>query len=361
MWVAWWAGCGPGTAGVDWDATTSSDAGEDVLVGVFLLGTNETDGALLRAVHPVGSTLRIRALPRAGQGRASSWSARSLDEDVVLVRQQEASSSALELRLAFAAEGDTELAVIDGAGTVLDTEQLVVREAVGADVSSWEDARRGEARPLDVLHVVEGTSATFVVMWRTSDGAPMSGGDVLAVDGPASLAPEAGFDGVNEILRVSPGEGTRGTHVLTLSAVDREVRTVDVVVHGRDEVDEVALELGPARVSSRTGGFVDGTVFSVVRAGDEVMNGAEVSFTWPGGQGEGDTLDFAASAGPETEVEACFDEVCNTFPLPAGVVAVRDEEADLSDGGSCGCAQGGGAPVGWAVAGLLAVARRRRR
>jgi MYXO-CTERM domain-containing protein len=243
---------------------------------------------------------------------------------------------------------------------VLDTEQLLVREAVGADVLSWEDARRGEARPLGALHVVEGTSATLVVRWQTRDGAPMSGGDILSVAGPASLAPESGFDGVNEILRLSPGTGTRGTHTLALSAVDREVRTVDVVVHARDEVDQVGLELGPSRVSRRTAGFVDGTVFSVVRAGDEVMNGAEVAFTWAGGEGEGDTLDFAASAGPATDVQACFDDVCNTFPLPAGVVAVRDEEAELTDGGDCGCTHAGGAPVGLAAAALLAGLRRRR-
>jgi MYXO-CTERM domain-containing protein len=359
MWVATWLGCGPGTAGVDWDVTTASDAGEDVLVGLFVLGLQETDGGVLRAVHPVGSTLTIRALPRSGQGDPGAWTARSLDPAVLDIRRQEPTGSALELRLAFPGEGDTELAVVDGAGTVIDTEVIVVREAVGADVFSWEEAQRGLVRPLDALHVAEGTDATFVVQWRTSDGTRMSGGDILAVDGPGALEAAAGFDGSSEILRLSPGPGAAGAYEVTLLAAAREIRTLPVVVHARSEVDEVSLELGRHRVSAREGGITEGTVHAVVTAGGRVLSGAEVTFAWSGASDEGDTLDFSSDAGPATEVDVCFDDVCNTFPLPAGVVGVRDVEADLSVG-SCSCGHTGGAPLALGAAALAALRRRRR-
>jgi len=361
--VSWWwlVGCGPAAVGVKWDAATSADAGEDVVLALFALGLQETDGAVLRAVHPTGSALVIRAVPRQGQGSPKGWTADTEDRGVVEVVAQEASSSSLELQLVFPTEGSTDLVVVDRSGNVVDTERLEVRDAQSATVFSWEDLQRDLVLPLDTLHVVEETDATFVVQWSTSDGAEMSGGDILSVEGPASLRAEAGFDGANEILKLAPGPGSTGSYEVVLSAVDTEIRTLPVVVHPRREVDDVSLELGQTRFTRVQGGYASGTVHAVVRAGGVIVSGAEVWFTWSDGAGEGDTLDFSADEGPATTVEACFDDVCRTFPLPAGVVGVRDQEASLSDGGTCGCGHTGGAPLGIAGVAALAGLRRRRR
>lgn len=355
MWWSW-LGCGPGTAGVDWDLTTGSDAAQDAAVAVLVLGLQETDGGVLRATHPTGSSLTIRALPRSGQGHAGRWHATSEDESVLQVVSQDAHRDHLELELAFVREGSTRLAVVDGDGAVLDREDIEVREVVDADVFSYEDVQRDLVQPLDVLHVVEGAEATFVVSWKAADGEVMAGGDVLSVQGPGRLGAEAGFDGSAEILALSPGDDGAGTATLTLLAAGREVRDVPVTVHERSEVDEVDVEVGHFRVTPIG---VDGTVHSVVSAAGTVLSGADVAFSWPDGEATGDTLDFGVAAGPATDVEMCFDAVCRTLSLPSGVVGVSANQGSLEPP-LCGCGSAPG-PFSALLGGLAALALRRRR
>lgn len=347
---------------VVWDAIGSGDAVQDVVIRFVLFGAvQEGDRAAIDGPHVAGGALRMRVTSH--QGRGEGWSVSVLEPAVASVEEQLPDAGGLEVALAFHRPGTTLLHVFDEEGAVIDVQRLEVRAPEAAELRAWEDLAAGEATPLGPeLHLVAGTDASIAVSWLDGEGRELLGGGLLAaatVDGGAVSA-GVGFDGDLDVLALDvPRDAEPGSWPLALWLADaaEPVEERAVTVHARSEVDGLSL----ASVEAERGedGFTSGTVRAAVSAAGTRMLGAEVDWTWEGGEASGSVLYWDSAAGGPVEATACFADLCETIALPGTPTGAGDDDAPLSPG-SCGCASSGAAGA-WPWLGLAALGLRRRR
>ncbi len=356
---------------VDWE-TPSDDAllaaAGDSLLG--LTGGATAGRAPVEAVHALGSTLEV-VLDARGIGSADGWTIESLDADICQVVQHNEEGSAPSFTLYFRAVGTTDLYVLDDDGLVVDWQGIEVRDPQAILVYAYESLTSGADAPVESIHVLPGTRATYAVGWAAADGALMAGAGLVtvgALDGDVSVVANTelqpqGFDAFDVVVAA---DAPAGTETLALSAGNTLTRDLPIVVHATGEVDGVALAVDvDTQVDEETGATrTAGVVRGEARIGEQPLAGVVFTWTDDGVEvGEGTWVEIGGK-GPDDlhDITACYGEVCATERVAGHILSTWAPEAAEEALVPCACTTGSATDMaGWVAPLLAGLSLRRRR
>jgi hypothetical protein len=356
---------------VDWE-TPSDDAllaaAGDSLLG--LSGGATAGRAPVEAVHALGSTLEV-VLDARGIGSADGWTIESLDADICQVVQHNEEGSAPSFTLYFRAAGTTDLYVLDDDGVVVDWQGIEVRDPQAILVYAYESLTSGADVPVESIHVLPGTRATYAVGWAAADGALMAGAGLVTVgtlDGDVSVVANTelqpqGFDAFDVVVAA---DARAGTETLALSAGNTLTRDLPIVVHAAREVDGVALAVDvDTQVDEETGTTrTAGVVRGEARVGEQPLAGVVFTWTDDGVEvGEGTWVEIGGK-GPDDlhDITACYGEVCATERVAGHILSTWAPESAEDALVPCACTTGRATDMaGWVAPLLAGLSLRRRR